>query len=287
VAIQSQDYLVSEHSNNKLIKIPIDQIISGTKRQIINSSQIALLADSIKKNGIIHPIVVKMVGNDYILCCGYLRLKAARISGLKKIPCLLTEKNSNLYPIIENFMRENLHPLDEAEKLKNLMISTGLKQCEVVKEYGLSSTEYLSGTLTINNIDDKLKKIIIRNPSLAKHQLIRIGRKKGKRAQNNQLKKEIEINDKSASKDGNRKRKSQSLVLLENIENVRQRVNKIDYCPKNEKDLQKIAKKCRQIIDVINKKQSYASDRTSFLMKIYGVIFPKKRMAVNHKGYAE
>ena len=95
-------------------------------RKIDNQQKLQELADSISENGIIQPIIVRMIANDsYELIVGQRRLTAARLAGFEKVPAIIrSAKEIEMLElsIIENIQRENLNPIDEAlayEKLVN------------------------------------------------------------------------------------------------------------------------------------------------------------------------
>ncbi len=93
-------------------------------RTLFNQEKIEDLANSIKEKGVIQPLLVKRVGNDYQLIAGERRLRAAKRAGVTKVPVIVKKvsKAEQLeYSLIENLQRENLNPIEEAEAYKRLM----------------------------------------------------------------------------------------------------------------------------------------------------------------------
>ncbi len=93
-------------------------------RTLFNQEKMEDLAKSIKEKGVIQPLLVKRVGNDYQLIAGERRLRAAKRAGVTKVPVIVKKvsKAEQLeYSLIENLQRENLNPIEEAEAYKRLM----------------------------------------------------------------------------------------------------------------------------------------------------------------------
>ncbi len=94
-------------------------------RTLFNQEKIEDLANSIKEKGVIQPLLVKRVGNDYQLIAGERRLRAAKRAGVTKVP-VIVKNVSNAeqleYALIENMHRKDLNPIEEAEGYKRLMV---------------------------------------------------------------------------------------------------------------------------------------------------------------------
>ncbi len=93
-------------------------------RTLFNQEKIEDLANSIKEKGVIQPLLVKKVGNDYQLIAGERRLRAAKKAGVTKVPVIVknvSDAEQLEYALIENLQRENLNPIEEAEAYKRLM----------------------------------------------------------------------------------------------------------------------------------------------------------------------
>ncbi len=93
-------------------------------RTLFNQEKIEDLANSIKEKGVIQPLLVKKMGNDYQLITGERRLRAAKRAGVTKVPVIVkkvSEAEQLEYSLIENVQRENLNPIEEAEAYKRLM----------------------------------------------------------------------------------------------------------------------------------------------------------------------
>lgn len=98
------------------------------------------LADSIKANGVLQPIIVEAAeGGGFFIIAGERRTRAAKIAGLKKVPVQLRRYDSQKkleVALIENIQREDLNPIEEAMAYSDLMQMGGLSQEEVAKKVG-------------------------------------------------------------------------------------------------------------------------------------------------------
>lgn len=97
------------------------------------------LAQSIRVNGLIQPLVVRRVGSGYQLIAGERRLRASKLAGLKLVPVVVkraTDKEALELALIENIQRENLNCIDEAQAYQQLMHEFQLAQEEVAQRVG-------------------------------------------------------------------------------------------------------------------------------------------------------
>lgn len=114
-------------------------------RQEFDVDSIIKLADSIRRYGILQPLTVRRIplggGYCYELVAGERRLRAAKILGLKTVPCLLSEVNEALsaeLALVENILRENLGMFEQAAAFANLSEKYGLTQEEIAAKMGMS-----------------------------------------------------------------------------------------------------------------------------------------------------
>jgi len=99
------------------------------------------LSASIKKQGILQPLLVRKVASGYELVAGERRLRAAKMAGLDKVPVLvkdLTDAQRLEMAIVENIQRENLNPVDEADAYHRLMTEFDLTQDQAAQRVGKS-----------------------------------------------------------------------------------------------------------------------------------------------------
>ena len=123
-------------------EIPVSDITPGRfqPRQDFNNEKISELANSIKKHGVLSPILVREVGfNTFEVIAGERRLRASKIAGLQSIPCLIDQKedqNALEAALIENLQREDLNSVEEARGYDRLKREFGLTQEAVASATG-------------------------------------------------------------------------------------------------------------------------------------------------------
>ena len=110
-------------------------------RKHFDKSRIDELAESIRQNGLIQPIVVAKRGDGYEVIVGERRLRAAKVAGLREIPAYIKDLSGQQaleLALIENIQREDLNPIDEALAFRRLQDEFGLTQEEIATRMGRS-----------------------------------------------------------------------------------------------------------------------------------------------------
>ncbi len=109
-------------------------------RSNFDNEKLEELTASIKNQGVLSPILVRELGlNEFEVIAGERRLRAAKMAGLKTIPCLIDQKEDQdalVSALIENLQREDLNPVEEARGLDRLKREFGLTQDEVASSTG-------------------------------------------------------------------------------------------------------------------------------------------------------
>jgi len=131
-------------ADNELKQLPVEFLQRGKYQPRRDFDQEALqeLADSIKAQGVMQPIVVRQVGNQrYEIVAGERRWRACQLAGLADIPALIrniSDEAAIAMALIENIQRENLNPIEEAMALRRLQSEFSLSQQEVATAVGKS-----------------------------------------------------------------------------------------------------------------------------------------------------
>jgi len=143
--------------------IPLTDIMPDPEqpRKKLDKEKLDELAASIQSKGVIEPITVRFIEGDnkYQIVTGERRYKAAKIAGLKEIPCIIKELDDGealTYQLIENLQREDLSPVDEATALKRL-IDNDFTQARISKLIG-KSQPYVSQALKILDLPETILK---------------------------------------------------------------------------------------------------------------------------------
>lgn len=151
--------------NSGVIRLKIRDIEPNPDqpRKTFDKAALEALASSIKEHGVIQPILVKPEnGGVYIIIAGERRWRAAKLAGLKEIPCIIgeyTEKEIMEVALIENLQREDLNPIEESEGYKKLMDTFALTQEEVSQRVGKSRSA-VANALRLNQLSDTVKKMV-------------------------------------------------------------------------------------------------------------------------------
>jgi ParB family chromosome partitioning protein len=124
-----------------LAEIAIDEIEPNPNQPRKSFSSVALdeLAASIKASGVIQPVIVRRRGSGYELVAGERRWRAARQAGLTRVPAIVrevTDAESLELALVENLLREDLNPMEEAEAYDKLLARFGWTQEELAQRVG-------------------------------------------------------------------------------------------------------------------------------------------------------
>ena len=130
-----------EFLSTRVQYIPLGRIRPNRQqpRRSFDEEGLAELAASIRSCGILQPLTVRRAGDGYELVAGERRLRAARIAGLREVPCLVAqvgEEDSALLALMENLQRRDLDCWEEAQAIARLISRYGLSQEEAARRLG-------------------------------------------------------------------------------------------------------------------------------------------------------
>ncbi len=164
------DFVVKEPEKQGVTALPVEYMQPGKyqPRKDMNSERLQELAESIKAQGIVQPILVRELGyNRYEIVAGERRWRAAQLIGLADVPVIVKEIDDRAaiaVALIENIQREDLNPLEEAEALRRLLKEFELTHQQIADAVGRSRTA-VTNLLRLNELDEDVKQM------LAKRQL--------------------------------------------------------------------------------------------------------------------
>lgn len=150
-----------EEKSNGLIELDIDRIQRGKyqPRQNFDQESLQELADSIRSQGIVQPVVVRPEGDHFELVAGERRWRAAQLAGLQKVPAVIREldaRSAAAIALIENIQREDLNPLEEAHAFLRLIEEFDLTHQQVADSVGRSRAA-VSNLLRLLDLADPVK----------------------------------------------------------------------------------------------------------------------------------
>ena len=140
-------------------------------RKIFEDKALEEMADSIKKHGIIQPIIVTKIGETYEIIAGERRWRAARLAGLTEVPVIVgnyTRQEAAEIALIENIQRQNLNAIEEAVAYQKLINEYSLKQ-EDVAERVSKNRSTITNSLRLLKLDDRVKQMVIDEQLSAGH----------------------------------------------------------------------------------------------------------------------
>lgn len=123
-------------TNEEIFEVNLDELRPNPyqPRKVFDEQALQELADSIKKNGVFQPIIIKKSIKGYEIIAGERRYRAAKLAGLEKIPAIIrdfTEQQMIEIAVLENLQRENLNAIEEALAYKNMIEKLGITQEEL------------------------------------------------------------------------------------------------------------------------------------------------------------
>lgn len=154
-----------EGLNDSLQYFPLDRIQPGKYQPRVDMSQQSLdeLADSIRAQGLVQPIVIRPVEEGrYEIIAGERRWRASKLAGLDTVPALVrdvSDRSAIAMALIENIQRENLNPMEEANALHRLREEFSMTHQEAAEAVGRSRAA-VSNLLRLRNLNEDVKRLV-------------------------------------------------------------------------------------------------------------------------------
>ena len=164
---------ISRLTPMEVVSIDINKIKPNKyqSRMQFDQGKLEELANSIRRDGVVQPIIVSPSGDDYQLVVGERRWSAAKMAQLKEIPAVVrkvTDREMFEISLIENIQRENLNPIEEAIAFERLMKEFNLTQQELADHLGKTRST-VANTLRLLNLPEEMRKLLSRNLMSAGH----------------------------------------------------------------------------------------------------------------------
>lgn len=157
-----------ENENGDLRNLPVAQLQPGKyqPRSYMDEAALQTLADSIKTQGIMQPILVRTLNDGgYEIIAGERRWRASQIAGLTEVPVLVKEiadEAALAMALIENIQRENLNPLEEAQGIKRLIDEFGMTHEKAAEAVGRSRVA-VSNLLRLLSLSQPVQDMLMQN----------------------------------------------------------------------------------------------------------------------------
>ena len=148
-------------AQGSLREIPIEHITPNPRqpRARIDEERFAELVESVRRDGIVQPILVRVIGQGWELIAGERRWRAAQAAGLTTVPALVREaddRTSLALALVENIVRADLDPVEQARGYARLQDEFALSHAEVATAVGRSRTAVVNATRLLGLPDDVL-----------------------------------------------------------------------------------------------------------------------------------
>lgn len=154
----------SADASEKVVDLPLAKIVANPfqPRLHFDEASIKELAQSIKENGLLTPIIVRKAGANYQIIAGERRFRATKTLGVKTITAIVRETNDETMAtlaLIENLQRDNLDPIEEARAYANLMGQLDLTQSKLADRVGKERTT-VANALRLLKLPDKVQELV-------------------------------------------------------------------------------------------------------------------------------
>jgi len=140
-------------------------------RRNFDDQSLQELADSIKQHGVVQPIIVRKIDQNYQIVAGERRWRAARLAGLKSVPVVVKDY-SNIQvmeiALIENLQRQDLNAIEEAIAYKSLIEEHDMTQEDISEKIGRSRSA-IANTLRLLNLPEEIKEFVVQGKISAGH----------------------------------------------------------------------------------------------------------------------
>lgn len=156
---------VPEHA--RIWQLPIEKVVQnpGQPRQHFDKSKLDELSASIKQKGVLQPILVKKVGENFEIVAGERRWRATQLAGLKEIPAIIKtfeDQDSYEVALMENIQRHDLNAVEEAEAYQHLMKTYNMTQQQVAEKVGKDRAT-VANVLRLLQLPESVRQLVIKD----------------------------------------------------------------------------------------------------------------------------
>jgi ParB family transcriptional regulator, chromosome partitioning protein len=166
--------LIGETEDVRRQAVPLSSLAPNPSqpRQSFRNASLAELADSIRKRGVLQPVLVEAAGEgSYVVVAGERRVRAAKLAGLDRVPVIVRSFSPDErleIALIENLQREDLTPIEEAKAFRQLMEARDLTQEQVASKVGKDRTT-VTNSLRLLKLPEEMQDAVERGEVSAGH----------------------------------------------------------------------------------------------------------------------
>ena len=156
-----------------IVELPLDLIAPNPDqpRTDLDDEAIRELAESLRRVGLLQPIIVRPLGDQYQIVAGERRWRAARVAGLEKVPVRVisaTSAESLELALIENLQREDLNPIEEARGYRRLLDEYQMTQAELADKVSKSRST-ITNAMRLLDLPDEVQELVYQGKLSAGH----------------------------------------------------------------------------------------------------------------------
>lgn len=158
-----------------MAEVPVHKVRPNPKqpRHRFDDGALEELASSIRRHGVLQPLLVSEDGGDgYLLVAGERRWRAAKLAGLRTVPAVIRERLGDAdqleFALVENLQRQDLTPLEEARAYEQLRTNLGLSQAEIAERVGMNRST-VANSLRLLKLSDDIQLLVENNELSAGH----------------------------------------------------------------------------------------------------------------------
>ncbi|MBU1108199.1 MAG: ParB/RepB/Spo0J family partition protein [Candidatus Riflebacteria bacterium] len=145
--------------------LPLERVFPNPNqpRKVFDKQALDELAQSIRENGVLQPVLVRSIGDRYQIVSGERRFRASKLAGARTIPAVvrkLDEKQTLLAGLIENIQRQDLNPIEEAKTLKDILLNYGMTHDQLAEKIGRSRSA-LTNRLRLLQLPAEIQDLVI------------------------------------------------------------------------------------------------------------------------------
>lgn len=223
-------------------------------RKYFDETALAELTESVKQYGVLQPIIyyVDETGKK-IIVAGERRYQASINAGLKEIPAISIDVNdADKIALVENLLRENLTPIEEAEALQNLKDKYKYTNEKLGKVLG-KATNTITESLTINKLSAQIKEDCRTKPDIPKKTLLQIARMKSEAKQINMYNKMMKYKDKDEKEEDVEKAKEENYKLIIGfVKSLTNKFSKSEISISDDSQKEKLKSELTELINSVN-----------------------------------
>jgi len=270
--IRKEEPIMATYAPNQLHQVPLAELQPDPTqpRKYLDPVALEELTASIKEHGIIQPIVCRQnpqTGLCYVVA-GERRCAAARKAGLAKVPAVFIEgDNYAEIALVENLLRQDLNPVEEAEALQRLMDEHAYQQDQLAKIIGKSPAT-ISVSLSLNKLPKEIRDECRQDPTVPKKVLVEIAQKKQERGMLTQFKKYRDQQEKAAAKatgTAATRKRTKTEAFVNQIGTMQNKIADLDFPSLSTEEREMVTETLTSLKNIVDKALARAAKKSKVL----------------------